>query len=356
MQSILSDSAARIPTFGANSILNLPFQAAVKTGTSNDSRDNWTLGFTPDLAVGVWVGNADYTPMENTTGITGAGPIWAQIMTYGINELTGGHPTPFVMPKGIEQHTICTVSGTQPSQWCPTQREEFFAADQPPLPPENDLWRKVQIDTWTSLEASPECTSDFTDEILAINVTDESAKNWIRQEAQGQQWAHEMGFSDPVFVPERKCTAGDPRPTLQFVGLADGQTITQNTLDISIVANATSGFQSWRIEEGPDAGSLTTLYGDITTPISSPTKVYTWDLTGMPDGKVVLRLYVKGNGNAYADKHISLNLVLPTPTPTPTATSTATPTETPTPEPTPTETPTEPPPAPTMTPSVTLSP
>jgi len=339
MESILSDSAARIPTFGANSILNLPFQAAVKTGTSNDSRDNWTLGFTPDLAVGVWVGNADYTPMENTTGVTGAGPIWTQFMTYGINYLTAGHPTPFVMPKGIEQRTICTVSGTQPSQWCPSQREEYFAADQPPLPPEDDLWRKIQIDTWTNLEASTECTSDFIDEVMAINVTEEWARNWIRQEPQGQQWARDMGFDNPTFVPERKCTAADPRPTLQFAGLVDGQTITTNSVDISIVANATSGFQFWRLEWGTDAGNLTTLFGDINSPVPTLTKVYTWDLTGMPDGPVVLRLYMRGAGNMYADKNIHLNLMLPTPTPTATPTVTPPPTETPTP--TPTATPTE---------------
>ncbi len=348
MQSILSDSNARIPTFGANSILNLPFQAAVKTGTSNDSRDNWTLGFTPDLAVGVWVGNADYTPMENTTGVTGAGPIWAQFMTYGINVLTGGHPTPFVIPKGVEQHTICTVSGTQPSQWCPSQREEYFAADQPPLPPEDDLWKKANIDTWTNLEASPECTNDFVDEVMTINVTDDSARNWIRQNEQGQQWARDMGFDNPVFAPDHKCTAADPRPTLQFTNLADGQTITTNSLDINIVANATGGFQSWRLEWGTDPNNLSTLYGDINTPVPTPTKVYTWDLSGMTDGTIYLRLYMSGAGGMYADKNVHLNLKLPTPTPTATPTHTLTPTntpiptETPTPEVTPTETPTSP--------------
>src|SRR5690606_31013853 len=74
ISSILSDSAARAPMFGYNSILNLPFPAAAKTGTTNDFRDNWTMGYTPDLVVGVWVGNADYTPMINTTGVEGAAP------------------------------------------------------------------------------------------------------------------------------------------------------------------------------------------------------------------------------------------------------------------------------------------
>jgi len=99
--SILSDPDARAPMFGRDSILNLPFPAAAKTGTTNDFRDNWTLGYTPDLVVGVWVGNADYSPMVNTTGISGAAPIWARVMEYGINLLKGGAATPFTQPQDV---------------------------------------------------------------------------------------------------------------------------------------------------------------------------------------------------------------------------------------------------------------
>ncbi len=366
ISSILSDNAARTPTFGANSVINLPFQAAVKTGTSNDSRDNWTLGFTPDLAVGVWVGNADYTPMENTTGVTGAGPVWAEFMTFAINRLTGGNPTPFSMPNGIEQHTICTVSGTQPSQWCPSERQEYFAVNQPPLPPEDDLWRQVKLDTWTDLLASDECTSDYSDDRLVINVTEEWARKWILENEDGQQWARDMGFKDASFIPSRKCNASDPRPHLQFIAPVDGQTFTQNALDISVVANATAGFRSWRLEWSTkaDPENWNTLVNKTTIPVDVPTKVYTWDLSGIPSGQVILRLYMKGEGVAFADKNISLNLVVPTPTPIPTSTSTLTPTVTPiptststpvpsvTPIPLPTDTPTEIP-LPTDTPAET---
>jgi penicillin-binding protein 1C len=355
MSSILSDNSARLPVFGPNSIINLPFQVAVKTGTSNDSRDNWTLGYTPDVAVGVWVGNADFTPMQNTTGITGAGPIWAEFMTYAINRLTAGNPTSFVRPAGVEEHTICTVSGTQPSQWCPSVREEYFAPGQPPLPPDQDLWRKIQVDTWTNLGASPECPDTFVDEYLAINVIDDSARKWISQDQQGQQWARDVGFENIYFVPERKCAASDPHPNLNFIGLEEGQTITQNMLDISIVADATSGFNFWRLEWGPasDLENLTTLYGNINTPVSTPTKVYTWDLTGIPNEQIILRLYMQGDGNTYADKNIHLNLSLPTPTPTPTETPTSTPSITPSLTESPTETPT---PSGTPTPSETPTP
>ncbi|MBI4769196.1 MAG: hypothetical protein HY784_01980 [Chloroflexi bacterium] len=81
ISNILSDNNARQPSFGQNNPLNLTFPAAAKTGTTNDFRDNWTVGYTPVLAVGVWVGNADNSPMaEGVSGLTGAAPIWAAFM------------------------------------------------------------------------------------------------------------------------------------------------------------------------------------------------------------------------------------------------------------------------------------
>jgi hypothetical protein len=185
---------------------------------------------------------------------------------------------------------------------------------------------------------------------MAINVVEEWARKWIRQDESGQQWARDMGFDEIFFIPDRKCSASDPRPHLQFANLEEDQTISQNSLDISIVADATSGFRSWRLEWGPGraSGNMITLLGDVRTPVSSPTRVYTWDLTGMPNGQVTLRLYMQGDGDAYADKSIHLNLSLPTPTPFPTEMPTLTPSI---PPPPPTDIPTEPPtPLPSDTP------
>ena len=83
---ILSDDQARIPAFGESSILQLDRPAAAKTGTTTDFRDNWTVGYTPDLAVGVWVGNADNQPMNAISGITGAGPIWHNFMEAALKD------------------------------------------------------------------------------------------------------------------------------------------------------------------------------------------------------------------------------------------------------------------------------
>ena len=77
---ILSDNAARTPMFGPNSVLKLSKPAAAKTGTTTDYRDNWTVGFTKHLVTGVWAGNSDGHPMKNTTGLTGAAPIWHDFM------------------------------------------------------------------------------------------------------------------------------------------------------------------------------------------------------------------------------------------------------------------------------------
>lgn len=81
---ILSDQNARLPAFGVNNFLSIPgHKVAVKTGTTNNIKDNWTLGYTPSYVVGVWVGNNDGSPMRQglASGLTGAAPIWNKIMT-----------------------------------------------------------------------------------------------------------------------------------------------------------------------------------------------------------------------------------------------------------------------------------
>ena len=93
LADILSDRGARYVTFGFDNPLALSHWAAVKTGTSKDMRDNWTIGFNARVTVGVWVGNASGAPMHNVTGITGAGPIWADVMEAAAAKLGTGRPS-----------------------------------------------------------------------------------------------------------------------------------------------------------------------------------------------------------------------------------------------------------------------
>jgi penicillin-binding protein 1C len=342
ISSIMSDVNARIPMYGTNPVINLPFTAAAKTGTTNDFRDNWTIGYTPDLVVGVWVGNADYTPMLNTSGLMGAAPIWAQVMQFGIQDLTGGNPSPFIRPTGIVDRVICSISGAEPSNWCPEQRSEIFASDQLPLPKEKDLWARVTIDTWTGLTASPACVN-FTTEKFAINVTDDSAIKWLRQDENGIEWAKNNGFSSPLFfAPPRECTESDPRPLIEIVGLINGQSINASPLEIIGVIDATANFKDYKIEygEGEQPNTWKPLVENVTIPQRSPSKLYEWDLKDVPPGAITLKITLFSTNETYAEKKIVLFLAVATKTPTPTQTmtSTETPTETPTVTPTLTET------------------
>lgn len=352
ISSILSDNQARSWMFGTNSMLNLSFPVAAKTGTTNDFRDNWTLGYTPDLVTGVWVGNADYTPMVNTTGLTGAAPIWSQFMQFAVPYVTNGHPTPFIRPPGIVEKVICALSGTEPSNTCKQQITEVFAADQPPLPAGQDLVRRVNLDQWTQLEASDAC-DDFTEMQTVLNVSDPSARDWL-ETGDGRAWldAHDLP-RNPVFAPDRECKADDPHPQIKFA-LNDGDVLTSPLLSVKGTAAATGYFKSWSLDYGfganPDQWANLASKND---PVENDT-LFNWDLSNIPNGTIALRLTVNGK-YASVERVIHLTLSLPTPTPTITPT-TPPPTDTPIVIPTDTPTPTSTNIPPTNTPTATSTP
>ncbi len=126
---ILADRDARIPTFGYRGPLNLPFPAAVKTGTSKDFRDNWTVGYTPRYTVAVWVGNFDGAPMHNVSGVTGAGPLFRDLMLL---LEASNREVSFPEPPGIVRRKICPLSGDLPSAACPSTMTEIFEAGTEP--------------------------------------------------------------------------------------------------------------------------------------------------------------------------------------------------------------------------------
>ena len=133
--SILSDRVARRPAFGqASRWLELPDRpVAAKTGTTNDVRDGWTIGYTPQIVAGVWVGNTDNSPMKGVSGVSSAAPIWRQFMI----EAHKGLPVrPFQRPPDVIQLEVCADTGTLPFPECENTRLEYFKADQPPPSPE----------------------------------------------------------------------------------------------------------------------------------------------------------------------------------------------------------------------------
>jgi penicillin-binding protein 1C len=126
---ILSDNAARARAFGLNSPFHLPFDFAAKTGTTKDYRDNWSMGFTPDWTIGVWVGNFDGQPMRRISGITGAGPLLRDAAIV-MEKRYGSRP--FSRPRRIQDAEICPESGLLPGPDCPGTMREVFAAGAAP--------------------------------------------------------------------------------------------------------------------------------------------------------------------------------------------------------------------------------
>ncbi len=122
INNILSDNKARLLTFGPNSLLNFTGRSiAVKTGTTNDRRDNWAVGWTKKAIVGVWVGNNDYTPMKQVaSGVSGASPIWRREMLEVVNKQKD---EPFDQPSGISPVDLDNVSGYPAHDNLPSYKE-----------------------------------------------------------------------------------------------------------------------------------------------------------------------------------------------------------------------------------------
>lgn len=151
LTNILSDNFARIPSFGRYSPLYLPDRpAAAKTGTTTDFRDNWTMGYTMDYVVGVWVGNNDNSRMDGSTGVTGAAPIWHDFM----EQASVGLPTrDFPRPPGLRDVDVCALSGLLPTPYCDdTRTETFIAGTEPSL--HDNFYQPFRVDRTNGLLAT----------------------------------------------------------------------------------------------------------------------------------------------------------------------------------------------------------
>ncbi len=140
IDSILSDNEARTPTFGANSYLNIA-NVMVKTGTTNDKRDNWTIGGNDNVMVGVWVGNNDNSEMLSVaSGVSGASPIWHNIVLQALK----GKPTvTFTPPGDVSQISVDTVSGYPAHDNFPSRPEYFIKGTEPNTPDPIHVMLKV---------------------------------------------------------------------------------------------------------------------------------------------------------------------------------------------------------------------
>jgi penicillin-binding protein 1C len=178
INDILSDDRARALGFGLNSTLKLERTAAVKTGTTTNFHDNWTIGYTQDLLVGVWVGNSNYEAMRNVTGLTGAAPIWHEIMR---TVLQGQPDKPFVRPEGLVQVEVCDLSGLLPTPACPHTKLEWFIEGTDPAEYDT-FYKQVWVDALTGQLATDATPTERRQSRTVLDLP-VAAQGWAR--AQG---------------------------------------------------------------------------------------------------------------------------------------------------------------------------
>jgi len=136
---ILADPGARAWAFGRGGSLDFPFPVCAKTGTSQAYRDNWCLGFTREVTVGVWVGNFDRTPLKGASGVTGAGPLFHEVLLEAERHVRGGlpgplDPFPVDAPEGLVPVEVCALSGGLAGPSCPSRVPESFPPERIPKP------------------------------------------------------------------------------------------------------------------------------------------------------------------------------------------------------------------------------
>lgn len=329
---ILSDNEARSPVFGPNSLLHLDRPAAAKTGTTNDFRDVLTMGYTPQLVTGVWVGNSNNSEMINISGITGAAPIWNEFMQTA---LAGEPVLDFTPPAGVRQFEVCADTGTQPSVACPERRTRWFAEDRPPLPPEKDLYQRIKLDKLSGKLATEFTPADAIEE-----------KDFKVYPEQYRQWAEDHGIPQPP-KDQSDVYTGDANVVIREP--VEGEIVSGI---VTVVGSAEApAFASYELQYG-----ISHDPGAFSPPISGPFDapmidgvLGEWDTTGLQDGPHTLRLVVRDQAGAEREARVRVFVTHEEPTTLPEDTPTWTP-EAPTPAPLPTDT--LPPPPPTDTPVV----
>jgi 1A family penicillin-binding protein len=343
--SILADDRARTPTYGRNSPLVLPDRpAAVKTGTTDQFRDSWVVGYTPDLVTGVWVGNTDNTPMRDVLGVAGAGQIWHDFMATALD---GVGPTPFTVPAGIVEAEVCALSGMLPTPECRENGlpihgvvKDFFVPGIN-LPTKPDDWhQRVEVCKVNGKRATPLVPTNARDSAVFATLPEPH-----------RAWAASHGFPSP---PTEDCSdvyAGERIAAVLSPTVADRITIGQT---IQIVGSAyIDDFAQYTLDFGPgDNPPSWTAITEARPQAVDKALLGVWNTTGLQPGRYRLRVRAEDRfGNTQESPPLMVTLAAqPTATPQPSPAATRAPTVVATLAATPQPTPRTPTPRPTPRP------
>jgi len=315
MVDMLSDNEARSAVFGLNSLLNIPGRSvAVKTGTTNDKRDNWTVGGNMHAVVGVWVGNNDNTPMQRVaSGISGASPIWRKIV---LEALSGKPNLSFEVPGGVVTAAIDNISGYAAHDGYPSRIEKFIDGTQPGEDPVHKKLKVCKSDGKLATPADVASGNYDEKEYFIFKEEDPTSvsgeTNWWQDGI--NSWLAGQGDSR-YHPPTEYCGTQNP-VGVGFVSPDDHSSNMPNKFNVEIRADSTGDIV--RVELEVDGSTVKTFTA----------RPFRYDLN-LPQGVHTLKAIAKDNNNNSSDSTITIGVGLAwdyTPSPTPTLTQTPSPT------------------------------
>jgi penicillin-binding protein 1C len=284
LTNVLADNNARAPVFGSNSALRLSRAAAAKTGTTTDWRDVWTVGYTPQIVTGVWVGNNDNTPMEGLSSSRGAGPIWHNVMERIYDEghaqrILGDVIDKFSRPPGLTTVEVCAISGLLPNEHCPNRVNALFIEGTEPTEYCN-VHRVERVNRQTGKLATA-CTPPELVEERVYEVYPPEAADWVRQQ----------GIPQPPTQRDEIYGCSPEGGEVVLLEPTLGDHVRQV---VAIRGNARSGnFAFYRLEfgEGLNPSAWSQIGGDHYNQVDNNVLEF-WDVRGLQDGLYTLQLTV----------------------------------------------------------------
>ena len=323
----LADNTARLITFGERSSLNIPDRmVAAKTGTTNNRLDNWTIGWTPQIITGVWVGNNDNSQMkELASGISGAAPIWRRIIMVALKDKPNGS---FTAPEGIVTADVDTISGYRAHDGFPSRTEYFVKGTEPTSP--DVIHTKLKLCRGQNKLATPArvARGEYDEsEFVVLRETDVFSTDNINRWQQG--------------IDEWLTTQGDPRyhPPTDYCG---------STEDMAIVINEPANESQINSNEVRVIGKVVAanemekiefiINGELKETVQNSKKFE--KIFTLNNGTYTIKIKVRDVNGNQDEREIKIGVNVPwnwqpSPTPAPTSTPTTIPTSTPAPSPTP---------------------
>ncbi len=305
ISDMLSDNDARKDTFGTNSYLVIGgHTVAVKTGTTDDKRDNWTVGYTPSVVVGTWVGNNDNSPMSPTlaSGVTGAAPIWNRIMREALKDKKD---EPFTRPDTIVELEIDGYGGGLPVAGQPTRKERFIKGTEPTGP--SPIYKNVKVSRKDNnkLANSVEIGNGQYDTKQFVVFTEQdpvSSDGKNRWQDAIDLWVNGQG--DQKFHPPKDTYQGSDQIGMNVKSPTDNSRVDSNSVTVQVLVSTLNELD--RVEIAVDGSIVKTVHDKNVN-----------ETINVPNGSHIIRIEVidnKGN-HATNDLHVGINQPYATPTP-----------------------------------------